>query len=352
MGVAIASRHLYDGDAVGADALGMARAARLAGHDVTLFADHARVPDPVRPLAELAAVGPDDVVVYHHSVRADAGLRAVEGCRGRVVLRYHNVTPPRFFVGLDADAGRDAAAGRSQAARLARRAAAVWAASAFNARELAADVPDLRADELPPFHQADALATTQPDAAAVGSLDAWATTILCVGRAAPNKNLPLAVEAFGRYRERFDRRSRLVLVGDHPYPACSAAVEAKVRSLGLEGCVTAAGRLTAGQLAAVYRSADALLVTSEHEGFCVPLVEAMAVGVPAVAVPAAAVPDTGGDAVRYADADPDALADAVNAVVADGAERERRVRAGRRRYAEHFAPAAIARRFLGLLAET
>ena len=109
------------------------------------------------------------------------------------------------------------------------------------------------------------------------------------------------------------------------------------------------GRVTVPQLKALYLSADALLVTSDHEGFCVPLVEAMSLGVPVVAVPHAAVPDTAGPAARYADADPAALAGAIHEVIADGGARERHLLAGRERYDERFTSAAIGRRFLELL---
>ena len=79
---------------------------------------------------------------------------------------------------------------------------------------------------------------------------------------------------------------------------------------------------------ALYLTADVLLVTSLHEGFCVPLVEAMGLRLPVVAVPTAAVPYTGGDAARYADADPAAIAERIREVLADPAEREGQVTRG------------------------
>jgi glycosyltransferase involved in cell wall biosynthesis len=101
---------------------------------------------------------------------------------------------------------------------------------------------------------------------------------------------------------------------------------------------------------ALYRTADALLITSEHEGFCVPIVEAMSLGVPVVAVPHTAVPDTGGSALRYAEADPEQLAMAIKELLADGHHREEQVLAGWHRYEQHFSPAAIEMRFWQLLA--
>lgn len=347
MAVALVTPVLNDGDAVGNDILGMARALRAAGYEVRFYAEKARVNEDVYPLADLLTAHRSSLtaLVYHHSIRCDAAVRAVEAATCPVAVKYHNVTPPRFFAGVNADAVKGAEVGRQQAARLAKTRAAVWVDSAFNGRELAADVPGARCDELPPFHQADALLAAAPDPDSVGGLDDWATTILCVGRVAPNKNLLLAVDAFAAYRERYDRRARLLVVGEHVFPHYSAAVAHRIREHDLDGHVVATGRVSTGQLKALYLSADALLVTSEHEGFCVPLVEAMGLGVPVVAVPQTAVPDTAGDAARYADADPAALAARLHEVVADGAARERQLLAGRRRYAERFTTPAIERRF-------
>src|SRR5688572_18647618 len=185
---AIATPNLTDGDGVGNDVLGMARTLRADGRRVELFAESARVAEDVRPLGELPrAVGRGDVLIYHHSIKCEAGVRAVEELPCRAVVKYHNITPPRFFADVNPDAVEGAEVGLRQAARLARTNAAIWVDSAFNGRELGRPC-----DELPPFHQVDRLAAAVPDAAA--GLDGWGTTILCVGRVAPNKNLRLAVD--------------------------------------------------------------------------------------------------------------------------------------------------------------
>ena len=347
--IALVTPHLTDGDAVGNDVLGMARALRARGHRVGLFAESARVDEEVRPADELSrALGPDDLLIYHHSIRCEAGVRAVEARPDQSVVKYHNITPPRYFAGADKDAEEGAAVGLKQIDRLARTGAPVWVDSAFNGRELAAAAPGRAFPELPPFHQADRLAAVPPDAHAVAGLDGWGTTVLCVGRVAPNKNLLLAVDAFAAYRRRFDPAARLVIAGPHVFHSYSEEVEARVKARGADGHVIATGRVTVAQLKALYLTADALLVTSDHEGFCVPLVEAMTLGTPVVAVPHAAIPDTAGDAARYAPPDADALADALHAVIADGEARERQVLAGRERYDARFTGRAIEERFLDL----
>src|SRR4029079_18419961 len=122
--------------------------------------------------------------------------------------------------------------------------------------------------------------------------------------------------ALAAYRDRFGI-ARLLIAGGHVFPEYSEAIAARIRELELIDHVTITGRVSSSQLRALYLSADVLLVTSEHEGFCVPLVEAMALGVPTVAVPATAVPETAGPFAVYADPDATALAAAAHALVAD-----------------------------------
>jgi glycosyltransferase involved in cell wall biosynthesis len=141
------------------------------------------------------------------------------------------------------------------------------------------------------------------------------------------------------------------VVGDRPVPEHAAEVERVIDEHGVGGATLVTGKVTVGQLKALYLTADVLLVTSLHEGFCVPLVEAMGLRLPVVAVPTAAVPYTGGDAARYADADPSALAERICEVLADPAEREGQVARGWGRYESRFTNAAIEERFLGLFDE-
>ena len=350
MTVGLALPTLNDGDAVGNDVLGMARALRRRGTDVLLFAWNGQVNEPVRTPEELpqCLTRPDDVLIYHHSIGCEWGVRAAEALPCRRVVKYHNVTPPHFFADFNPQIARGCEQGVREVKRLAKSGAVLWADSAFNAADLTAAGANRPVEVLPPFHQTDALLEVDPDRGAVGGLDDWATNVLLVGRLVPNKNIPLAVRAVAEYARRHDPRTRLIIVGDRPVPECAAAIDAVIRAEGRAGQVLVTGKVTVAQLKALYLTSDALLVTSLHEGFCVPLVEAMALLTPVVAVPNAAVPGTGGDAVLYADPTPEALAARLHEVIADDALRQAQLTRGRRRYAEHFDNAAIERRFLAL----
>ena len=352
MTVGIALPTLNDGDAVGNDVLGMARALRRRGLDVLLFAWNGQVSEPVKTPEELpkCLTKPDDVLIYHHSIGCEWAVRAVERLPCRKAVKYHNVTPPHFFASFNKEVARGCEQGVRELKRLAKTDAHLWADSEFNAADLVAAGATRPVEILPPFHQTDLLLSVEPDRGAVGGLDDWATNVLLVGRLVPNKNIPLAVRAVAEYARRFDPQTRLVIVGDRPVPECAAEIDAVIQATGRAGQVIVTGKVTVPQLKALYLTSDALLVTSLHEGFCVPLVEAMGLLTPVVAVPNAAVPGTGGDAVLYADATPEAIAERLHEVISQPAVKERQLERGRRRYAESFDNAAIERRFGELFA--
>mgnify|MGYP005861398737 CR=1 FL=1 len=160
MRIGIALPTLVNGDAVGHDVFGMARVIRKLGHDVEFFAWTNASEESVRMLDEMPRVlrSPDDVLIYHHAIGCEPGVKALERlpCR-RKVVKYHNVTPPEFFAKTNPKIAEGCAEGLRQLPRLARAATAIWADSAFNARDFETLAPAGPVVELPPFHQADEL---------------------------------------------------------------------------------------------------------------------------------------------------------------------------------------------------
>jgi glycosyltransferase involved in cell wall biosynthesis len=350
MRVGIALPTLVSGDAVGNDALGMGRHLRRRGFEVIFFASTAAgVSEHVRRLDEIGRVlcSAEDVLIYHHSIGCEPAVRALERLPlRRKAVKYHNVTPPQFFSHVQREVADGCREGLGQVPRLARCGAHIWADSEFNAQDIRACSPQLPVTALPPFHQVEDLFKKEPDGRAVIGFDDWTTTFVVVGRVVPNKNVPLAIETLRIFRQRYDDKARLIVVGPWPLPDYIRHLCQYVHDRGQEGHVFITGSLTVAQLKAVYLVSDALLVTSEHEGFCVPLIEAMALRVPAVAVPNAAVPFTGGDAVRYAPADPELLAaELAHLVLHNPSEREEQIWRGWQRYTTHFSIEAITRKF-------
>jgi glycosyltransferase involved in cell wall biosynthesis len=173
---------------------------------------------------------------------------------------------------------------------------------------------------------------------------------LAIGRVSPNKALERTVAALAVARAHGDAEATLRIVGK---PATSSYHDALVRyvaELGLSGAVTFAGHVRDATVVAAYAEADVLVVTSEHEGFCVPVVEAMAAGVPVVAFDRGAVGEVLGNAgVLVTDKDPYALAASIASLLSDAPRCGVLVDEGRRRVRE-LGMATAADRFVDLLA--
>ncbi|HET7489714.1 MAG TPA: glycosyltransferase [Acidimicrobiales bacterium] len=340
-------------DAVGAHAVHAQRVLRGMGLESDLYAGGIR-PAPgveVRPYSDYRGGG-DAHLLYHLST----GSEVAEFLRRRpepLVLDHHNVTPPRFVERWDPAAAAELVVGECQLRALAPAAELGLAVSEWNRRDLE-DAGCRRTAVAPVLVDLDA-AQAEPDRRVLeellqgkraGSID-W----LFVGRLAPHKCQHDVVAAFAAYRRLHDPHARLRLVGAPASPAYAAALGATVERLGLAGAVDLTGPVSAGALGAHYRAAGVLVCLSDHEGFCVPLLEAMAAGVPVVAYAAGAVPETVGDAALLLPAkDPLTVAEAVHRVAGDERLRAALVAAGRERVAA-FGLARAAKAFEARIAE-
>jgi len=339
---------LTDGDAVGHDSLGMAAHLRARGADVSFFVTRCTVEEEFHDIDDIALhmTSPDDVLIYHHSIGFERGVRAIERLPAqRKAVKYHNVTPPQFFKGINSEVMKACSEGIAEVGRLAATDAHLWADSVYNGEHIRSFAPGRAYDDIPPYHHADELLAIAPDSRAVSGLDDWNTNVLFVGRVVPNKNVPLALDAFEEFRRRRDGRARLIIVGDMPVPKHAAEVRKRILGAGLGEHVLVTGKVTTAQLKALYLTADLLLVTSLHEGFCVPLIEAMGLRLPVVAVPTTAIPYTGGEAVAYAQSSAESIAAAMESVLVDPAGAEAQRQRGWDRYRSHFRNEVIDRRF-------
>ena len=173
---------------------------------------------------------------------------------------------------------------------------------------------------------------------------------LCVGRLVPNKGQHDLLAAFAAWCVVTGRRGRLRLVGGGQTLRYQAALQALASDLGIADRVRFEGSITHTELTAAYRDADVFVSLSEHEGFCVPVIEAMRLGLPVVALGAAAVPETVGEAgIILPTKQPFDVAAAVERVVTDPQLRRELVRRGWAR-ALHFGLDRTRATFLGALA--
>jgi glycosyltransferase involved in cell wall biosynthesis len=272
--------------------------------------------------------------------------RVFERFPGRRVLHYHNITPPRYFA-PHSEPFEMTTRGLAQMPWFARQADVITGDSTFNVRECAAALDAPRPTlTLYPVVDRESLAARSVDAEYLESLrdrkrrqpdEAW---LLFVGRVARNKRQDAVVAAAGRLASGWHRRVRIVLCGSVADPAFRADIDALGRQhphLGLEW----PGLVSDEQLAAWYRVADAFVSASEHEGFGIPLAEAMAFGLPVIAAAHAAVPETLGESgVLLSSWDEIGAAEAVARLLDRPAERDAIVR-GQYRNLERFSEAAL-----------
>jgi glycosyltransferase involved in cell wall biosynthesis len=355
----IVTPNLTPGDAVSQDALGMAKALRRRGFEACIYANH-RDPtmrqqgEPLRRYRAGPATHSEDVLIYHHCVSWHEGVELYTETRNRRVLKHHNITPAHYYQGLDAEYHTLCRLGAEQTRELAAMPAALHLAdSAFNAAELRAlgwcGTP---VQTVPPFHDLEELASIPADGDVLRGFDPEVRTLLFVGRLAPNKGQIDLVRIFAHYHHYLRARSRLILVGaaDPRLQAYTTAVHKAIEEAEVQGAVILPGKVTRAQLKAFYLLAHAFVCASGHEGFCVPLVEAMHFRIPCVAGARTAVAGTlGRQALLWDDPNPARMAESLDTVIENPDLGDYLVEQQARRYDRHFAPAAIERRFLSCL---
>lgn len=234
----------------------------------------------------------------------------------RKAILYHNITPPEYFTLINSQTAAELARGRQQLRALAGTTPINLADSQYNADELtAAGYQDPRV--LPLVLDLDAL-TREVDGGVRRRMDDGLTNILFVGRAAPNKRLEDLLDAFAYYQRAVNRNSRLIHVGSHAgTDAYHHLLRARARELRLDHVVFA-GPVPQQQLNAYFACADIFLSMSEHEGFCIPLLEAMTHQVPVMAFDAGAVAETmDGAGVLFREKRFDLLAELIGRVATD-----------------------------------
>jgi len=306
------------GDAIGHEVLGIQRVLRAAGYESDIFVDTAdhRLESMTRDYHELIDVSsPDNLLIHHFSLGSKAS-RTAFALPERMALVYHNITPPEYFVGVHRQLARECFRGRRELRAYADRCDLALGDSEFNRQDLDAlgfprtavlpVVPDFSHLDFAP----NRLVADQFD-------DGW-TNILFVGRIIANKKIEDLIRFFHAYHTGFNPRSRLLIVGSFGgFERYLASLNQLTATLGLSN-VHFVGQVSDAELVGYYEVADLFLCASEHEGFCVPLVESFYKEVPVLAYAATAVPATmDGAGVLYDDKNPRHVASLIDAIVSD-----------------------------------
>lgn len=279
----------------------------------------------------------DDVIVYH--ISTDSALAEwLKDRPERVVAYYHNLTPSEFIEPFDPMAARRLRRAREQAASLA---GSVWRSSAPSAYSLGElESWGYESPQLVPYPVAARSSKCDERLKKKLSAESAGFDVLFVGRLTPNKCQHDLLRAFAALRAR-DQRARLFLVGGTHLPLYELYLRRLADSLGLSQDVFV-GSVSTSALAAHYETANVFCSLSSHEGFGVPLVEAMAAGVPVVAFDEAAVGETVGDGgVLLPSADPSLVAAVLERVCSDSHIRLEMTEAGTERARSLSDPAVL-----------
>jgi glycosyltransferase involved in cell wall biosynthesis len=299
---------------------------------------------------DFAAEG--DVAIYQFSTSSAVAGYLVEHPL-RLILDFHNYTGPDLFAGWEPDTQARAARAAEELALLAPRAELGMADSSYNERAL--HRAGCRRTAVVPVLVDYARVTSIPDPRVAAELGALRATggadILFVGRIVPSKAQHQLVKALWAYHRLYDPRTRLHLVGGTSSYDYLRSLRQFIGDLGLARHVRLAGEVSDAALAAYFDAADAYLSLSVHEGFGVPLVEAMAAGVPVVARAAGAVSETVGDgALLLESADHVYVAAALHRVLSDAPLRGHLSAAGRGRL-QAFTANSVSERVVAAVAQ-
>jgi glycosyltransferase involved in cell wall biosynthesis len=306
------------GDAIGHEVLGIQRVLRGAGYGSDIFVETAeRFLEPLsRDYRELVdASHPDNLLLHHFAIGSKAS-RAAYALPDRMALIYHNITPPEYFIGVHRTLVGQCFRGRRELRAYADRCDLALGDSEFNRLDLEAlGFPRTGVlPVVPDFSHLD----RDPNRFVADLFDDEWTNILFVGRVIANKKIEDLIRFFHAYHTQFNPRSRLIIVGMYNlFERYLAGLTHMAAELGLSH-VHFTGHISNEELVAYYEIADLFLCASEHEGFCVPLIEAFYKQVPVLAYAATAVPGTmDGAGVLFTDKDPMHVAALMDAVVSN-----------------------------------
>ena len=238
----------------------------------------------------------ENLVIYHHSVYWEQGEKILESCKCKILFRYHNITPPSFFENYNEHHFLQCDRGRKQTLRFQEKYKdAFWlSASVYNTLDLN-NVSQPKIGICPPFHKIESWGKSAPDEAILQDLLTNKTlNLLFVGRVAPNKGHLFLIDALYKYCINWGSNIKLRIIGkfDDSLLKYNQEIQECIRGYGLNNNVEFIGEITDATLISYYLGSDIFVCASEHEGFCVPIVEAQYFQLPIIALSSTAVTET------------------------------------------------------------
>lgn len=335
------------GDAIGNDVIALDAAMKKHGWNTEIYAEliDKRLKNiKTKSIRKWTKPAKDDVILYHMSVGWQY-IQLIKDAKCRKIAFYHNITPPRFFEGYNPAAAESCRVGLQEVAGMADTFDYCFADSEFNKKDLLNMNYRCPIDVLPVLIAFQDY-QKEPD---TGVIERYKSlnghNILFVGRVVPNKKYEDVISAFYMYKKYYDPDARLFLVGSYnegePY---YRRLQMYIQKLGIKDIIFP-GHIPFSHILSYYYLTDLFLCMSEHEGFCVPLVESMFFHKPIVAFDSTAIGDTlGGSGLLFHDKSYLEVAGLMNEVLSDDGLRSQIVK-GQDERLKHFAHDVIEKDF-------
>ncbi len=303
------------GDAVGNDTLALMNVIADMGYETGIYAEAVQgIKDKrVKPAYKIPYLKPEDILIYHMSIGSQLTYD-IETYKCRKIMIYHNITPAEFPAPYNAFTAAACSEGLEQVKYLADKFDYCLADSEFNKQELIRMGYKCKIDVLPiliPFEDYQ----KEPSVKVLRKYKDDYVNILFTGRIAANKKQEDIIHTFYYYKKYINPKSRLFLVGSYlGMEKYYYSLKAYVDKLKLKD-VYFTGHISFAEILAYYHLADIFLCMSEHEGFCVPLAEAMAFEIPIIAYDSSAISYTlGGSGILLKEKDFKVAAEMINKV--------------------------------------
>ncbi|SEL96575.1 Glycosyltransferase involved in cell wall bisynthesis [Butyrivibrio sp. ob235] len=339
------------GDAVSNETLAFYHALKEAGYDTAIYAQNIGDKLPKGFIYRIDEYKDDaDFIIYHLSIGGEINNRLM-GYKAKCLIVYHNVTPEEFFAPYSMQSQMLCREGIEAVKMLYQTPVMCIADSEFNKQDLIRLGYTCDIKVLPILMQFDDYDKKPSQNVLKRFKDDGYVNILFTGRIAPNKKQEDIIRSFYYYKTYINPKSRLILAGSYQEQDIYARKLRKyIKQLELDDVIMT-GHIPFDEILAYYHLADVFVVLSEHEGFCVPLVEAMYFGKPIVAYDSTAVGETLGDAgILLKDKDPKLVAEAIDRIVKDTDLRDYFIQAGKDRLAT-FAPEKVKKQFIQIVEE-
>ncbi|MBI5642863.1 MAG: glycosyltransferase [Deltaproteobacteria bacterium] len=338
--------NMDSGDAISNDAIELRNILRSRGYESNIYArfihpDAAAECQPYKEHRKRSLA--KNIAIFHHSIASEVS-EYVRGAPDKKIMIYHNITPGHFFAPYDSHHAYLLKKGREDLKAYSGVPLLALGDSSYNAAELKGlDYPNV--DVLPIVIGTKHL-DSEPDKEVLKRYSDGKTNILFVGRIAPNKKIEDIIKAFYFFQKYIQPSSRLLLAGScKNMENYRSTLEGLAEKLGAKDVVFT-GHVKLPEIIACYRSSHLFLCMSEHEGFCVPLLEAMHFDIPVLAFESSAVPETMGyGGIVFKEKKWEEVAELMNIVLADKALKKKVIEAQRRRLKD-FDAEKIGERFL------